>query len=138
LHRCIDGLETNPIEYEVRGGVVAHRDHQEEKVRERELQAGVEVAKDATTGDPILVAQAVLVPKGEPPAFNLAVGLDHDRHLDGASRPEAAIAVMGEELPLGPVDRDPNHASRSLGVADQCLDGSPIPAHGAGRGLLSG
>jgi hypothetical protein len=117
LHRLIDGLEANQIEYEVRGGVIAHRDHQVEEVREGKLQSGVEVAKHAATGDPILVAQAVTVVESERSALDLTIGFDHDRHLDGARGPEAAVGVVREELAFGAVNRDSNQASRSLRVA---------------------
>jgi hypothetical protein len=116
LHRGIDGLETSPVQHEVRGGVIADRDHQIDEFGQGELEAGVEVAKDAAPGGAILVAQAGRIVKSEHPAVDLAVGLDHDRHLDGARRPETAIAVMGVELARGSVDRDPNHTPRGLGV----------------------
>jgi hypothetical protein len=86
----------------------------------------VEVAEDAAARGSVLIAQDVAVVEGEFAALTLAVGLDHDRELDGTRRPETALAVAGEELAAGPVDRAADHAPRALAVPCQRLDALPV------------
>jgi hypothetical protein len=98
-----------PIDREVRRGVVAERDHQRERVLERELEPAVEARQHAGSGDLVLVAQRDRRGERDHPRLDLVERLDEHRELDRRRRPHLPIRLEFDRRPRPEVPREQRH-----------------------------